>query len=106
MLIHFKSAASGDVLMFEKNAKELLAVLGKNPDDGRGVVTVEQLPAAIASIKLAMESSQTHTQSPTTIDAEIEDSFDGSIRLHQRARPFLELLERSLQDEVPVTWGV
>ena len=47
MLIIFKSPTSGDVSMLEKNAQELLSLLGKNPDDRQGVITVEQLPAAI-----------------------------------------------------------
>lgn len=106
MLINFKSPASGDVIMFEKNAKEILAVLGKSPDDARGVVTVEQLPAAVAAIKLAMEASHKHPEPPIAMAGESEDTTGGGISLHQRAVPFLELLERSLQEEAPVTWGV
>ena len=48
MLIIFKSPASGDVIMFEKNGKEMLGVLGKDPADAKGIVTVEQLPAEVA----------------------------------------------------------
>ena len=106
MLINFKSPASGDVVMFEENAKEMLAALGKSPDDVRGVVTVEQLPAAVAAIKLAMEASHKLPEPPTAMIGESEDTPGGGISFHQRALPFLELLERSLRDEVPVTWGV
>ena len=51
MLIVFKSQASGDVMMFEKNARELLAIIGKDRDSGQGVVTVEQLPDAIERLR-------------------------------------------------------
>ena len=51
MLIIFKSPASGDVIMFEKNGKEMLSVLGKDPADAKGIVTVEQLPGAIAAVR-------------------------------------------------------
>ena len=37
MLIVFKSAASGDIITFEKNAREMLDVLGKDRDEGKGV---------------------------------------------------------------------
>ena len=60
MLIVFKSPASGDVIMFEKNGKEMLGVLGKDPSDAKGIVTVEQLPGAIAAVM-----SQDPSLSPT-----------------------------------------
>lgn len=47
MLINFKSPASGDVVMFEKNARELLLALGKQPDEAKGVITVAQLPGPL-----------------------------------------------------------
>ena len=37
MLITFKSAASGDLITFEKNARQMLKVLGKDRDDGQGI---------------------------------------------------------------------
>ena len=55
MLIVFKSPASGDVIMFEKNGKEMLGVLGKDPADAKGIVTVEQLPGAIAAVRAMRE---------------------------------------------------
>lgn len=36
MVITFQSAASGDVMMFEKNAKDVLRALGKDPDPPPG----------------------------------------------------------------------
>ena len=35
MLVTLKSAASGDLIMFEKNGKEILALLGKDPEEAR-----------------------------------------------------------------------
>ena len=59
MLIIFKSPASGDVIMFEKNGKEMLSVLGKDPADAKGIVTVEQLPGAIAAVRAAIDADKT-----------------------------------------------
>ncbi|MBL0351676.1 MAG: DUF1840 domain-containing protein [Candidatus Dechloromonas phosphoritropha] len=106
MLINFKSPASGDVVMFEKNARELLLALGKQPDEAKGVITVAQLPGAVAALKLAMASTQPSNPQPPTTDDESEEQAEETVSLTQRALPLLDLLERSLQERVPVTWGV
>jgi len=42
--------------MFEENGKEILRLLGKNPDESKGIVTVEQLPGAIDALKSAIDA--------------------------------------------------
>lgn len=108
MLIIFKSPASGDVIMFEKNGKEMLGVLGKDPADAKGIVTVEQLPGAIAAVRNAIDADKARLAESA---APAEDEGDakpagGGVSFFQRAVPLLDLLERSLKDKVPVTWGV
>jgi hypothetical protein len=108
MLIIFKSPASGDVIMFGKNGKEMLEVLGKDKEDAKGIFTVEQLPAAIDTLKAAIAADKARQ---TDKDDDNEDEQDvkpggGGVSFFQRAVPLLELLERSLKDKVPVTWGV
>lgn len=106
MLTIFKSSTCGDVVMFAKNGKEILGVIGKNPDDAKGIVTLLQLPDAISALKVAIQADKArHPVAETNAD-EISDKTDGEIRLFQRAVPLLEMLERSLQDRMPVTWGV
>ncbi len=109
MLIVFKSPASGDVIMFEKNGKEMLGVLGKDPADAKGIVTVEQLPGAIAAVKTAIEADKARLAAQAA-EAETDEAeakpAGGGVSFFQRAVPLLELLERSLKDKVPVTWGV
>lgn len=51
MLITFKSANNADLIMLEASGKEILALLGKNPEDTRGIITVEQLPEAISILQ-------------------------------------------------------
>ena len=106
MLITFKSAASGDVMMFEENGKELLSALGKDPDADKGIFTVEQLPRAIAALRAAVEADRSTNREQPDADEDDDRQPDDSIQLAQRALPLLELLERSLVDKVPVTWGV
>lgn len=106
MLITFNSAASADVMMFVDNGRELLQAMGKDPDADKGIVTVEQLPGAIAAIRAAVEADKRARQEQSDNVEDADDEPDDRIHLAQRARPLLEMLERSLQDGVPITWGV
>ena len=105
MLIIFKSPASGDVNMLEKNARELLGLLGKNPDDRQGVITVEQLPAAINALQAEIAADKAR---PKINDKghESDDDAEPEISLAQRALPLLQLLQNALKAKAMVTWGV
>ncbi|MBB5017184.1 Fe-S cluster assembly ATPase SufC [Chitinivorax tropicus] len=109
MLYKFKSTRCGEVLMLGQHAQPLLNLLGKNGEDRQGIFTVEQLPKAISTLKTAMhtDKGQSATQAD---DAEEQNEAQEEIRqmavsLHQRAFPLLDLLERSLAEDAPVTWG-
>ena len=105
MLIIFKSPTSGDVNMLEKNAQEMLSLLGKNPDDRQGVITVEQLPAAINALQAAIAADKAR---PKINDKghESDDGAEPEISLAQRALPLLQLLQNALKEKAMVTWGV
>jgi hypothetical protein len=47
VIVTFQSPASGDVIMFGDVAQRMMKLMGKEPTD-KGIVTVEQLPEAIA----------------------------------------------------------
>lgn len=112
MLIIFKSKAFAEVVMVEKNGKEMLAILGKHPDDSRGVVSVEQLPDAINTLKALIESRQAIRQAAAKTAGEPGGQGGEAIKevdevdISLRAMPLLELLEHSLVEKLPVTWGV
>lgn len=106
MLIVFKSAASGDVILLGQDGKHLLRVLGEDPDDPKGILTVEQLPGAIAALKSASELDKSTRADVGDDEKEADAEHGGRVHLYQRALPVIELLERSLNEKVPVTWGV
>ena len=111
MLVTFKSAASADVIMFGDAAKKLIAILGKDPDDAKGIVTVEQLPEAIARLRAAIEEDRARQAARGEADEEAEREAGRSgmaapVSLAQRAWPLLEMLELSQREDVPVVWGV
>ena len=107
-MITFKSQASGDVMMFAKNAKELLRLIGKDPEATQGVVTVDQLPDAIARLRDAIEADKSSRADRDSGEPDAVDPGTGQARIHlaQRAIPFLELMQYALDDDKPVTWGV
>ncbi|MCB1954712.1 MAG: DUF1840 domain-containing protein [Rhodocyclaceae bacterium] len=108
MLIVFKSQATGDVMMFEKNARELLAVLGKDRNAAQGVITLEQLPDAIQRLRDAIDADKATRADVDSGEPDPVDQGTGQPRIHlaQRAVPLLEMLQFALDGEKPVTWGV
>ena len=56
MLFKFKSRATADLIMLEPNGRRVLEIIGKNPDDAHGIVTAEQIPAAIAALEAAVRA--------------------------------------------------
>ena len=106
MLITFKSHASGDVIMLENSGKVMLGLLGKDPRETKGIFTVDQLPSAIAALTKAVEVDKAAPAAPHAGETPTGLNSNDGDRLCQRAPPILELLERSLEERVPVTWGV
>ncbi|MBK7900848.1 MAG: DUF1840 domain-containing protein [Azonexus sp.] len=106
MLIIFKSPACGDVTLFESNASQALGVLGKDAGARRGVVTVEQLPAATSALRAAIAADRLKHRCPPADDADDTEAPGGSVAFYQRAVPLLALLEHALKEGTPVTWGV
>lgn len=99
MIYKFKSKASGDVIMLGPNGDQMLRILGREPAP-KGIIDVEQMPAAIATLRAA-------AQDDATPPAQEEDETAGKgVSLHQRLWPVIELLERSLAAKEPVVWGV
>lgn len=110
MLVIFQSQAAGDVIMFGDVAYRMMEVMGKAPEP-RGIVTVEQIPEAVARLKAALAADRTHhAEIAAREEPEFEKTPDGSerpkISLTQRAIPLIELLELSLKNGKPVVWGV
>lgn len=115
MIVTFQSAAAGDVIMFGDVAQRLMGIMGKEASD-KGIVTVEQLPEAIARLKAAIAEDKTQrAQRAAVADADGPQSEPDPnsqtgqrpfVSLAQRAVPLLELLEFALKKKKPVVWGV
>ncbi|HET6718900.1 MAG TPA: DUF1840 domain-containing protein [Rhodocyclaceae bacterium] len=99
MLVKFQSSTSGEIMMFAETARTLLGVL-KKECTSRGVITLEQLPDEIALLRAAVERD--HSAGNTTDESDSGDELP--VGFSQRAAPFLELLQRTLQREGYVMW--
>lgn len=107
MIYKFTSKASGDVLMKQPVGDVVLNIIGK-PSAAQGIIEVASMPAAIAALQAAMAATPPHSAPPAGDDGGDRDSSDhGSDLVSLRARiwPFLQLLEQSLAENTPVTWG-
>ena len=109
MIIVFQSQAAGDVIMFGDVAQRMMAIMGKDVAD-QGIVTVDQLPDAIAHLKAAIAADKAERAGKSEDDLpQKERAEDGSnrpfVNLTQRAVPLVELLELSLKKNKSVVWG-
>jgi len=111
MLYKFKSRATADLILLEPHAHRILHLIGKDPEP-QGVITLEQMPAAIEALQAAItldEQQCAHARATHHAtgfdDAEAELLEQNTVHLHQRATPFVEMLRRSLAEEYEVVWG-
>ena len=99
MIYKFKSKACGDLIMLGPNGDQMLRLIGHEPA-AKGIVDVEQLPAAIAALRAAVHDDESQP-------AEDEDGPGrNAVSLRQRLWPVIDLFERSLSEKQPVVWGV
>ncbi|HEY6895770.1 MAG TPA: DUF1840 domain-containing protein [Rhodocyclaceae bacterium] len=105
MIITFRSAAAGDVIMFGDVAKRMMELMGKRVTD-EGIVTLEQLPEAIAGLRAAIAEDKARRAGLQDDDDEDRPSgAPAGVSTAQRAVPLLELLEWAQKKGKPVTWG-
>lgn len=104
MIYKFKSQVAADVIMLQINAEQMLRIIGKEPSV-QGIVTVEQIPAAIAALESAVAAHETAQSTGDTATASENVEGDG-VMLRQRAAPFIELLRSSAEAGKNVVWGV
>lgn len=104
-MITFKSRATASVMMFDEVGKRLLDIMGKTYSP-EGIITVAQLPLALAQLKDAAEHDRARSRHDQKED-EDEDTAapPRPIGLSQRAAPLIDLLTQSLQADEPVIWG-
>jgi hypothetical protein len=97
MLYRFKSKNMGDVIMLEPNARQMLEIIGKTPSP-RGIIAPTEMPAAIGALEAAIALEESRPKN--------SDEVPEGIGLHQRAKPFIDMLRWNHKVDQEVVWGV
>lgn len=108
MIYKFKSAASGDVIMLGPHGDAMLRLLGRDPA-AKGIVEVRDMPAAIATLRAAIERAEQGGATPGAPApgcTPAEDEAEPAVSLRRRLWPMIDMLGRALRADVPVVWGV
>ena len=119
MLYKFKSRSTADLILLEPHGRRLLEIIGKEPS-AIGIVTVAQIPAAVAALETAVQEEErriaaareqakaqiaaAHAAGDDTEEAQAKEDSE-MVTLRQRAAPFIEMLRRSAEGGHDVVWG-
>jgi hypothetical protein len=105
-MIRFSSPAAGDVHMLDEHAQKLLETLGKTSSD-RGVISPEQIPGALESLRAAIAKDKPqHAKPEDSDDPDERQRREQDVDLGRRAYPLIDMLERAAKKNKEVTWGV
>lgn len=106
MLYKFKSKATGDLIMLEPHGRQMLNLLGKDPAP-RGILTVAELQAAILALQSAIRQHDEHDAPDPVAQGRSEDTaHEDNVSLRQRAVPFITMMQRCLDEQHDIVWGV
>lgn len=105
-MIVFRSEVGPDIMMFDAVAQRMMDLMGKEEHAARGVITVAQLPDAIARLTAAAAQDRAQHRGNPPDDAAGDGEAVPPVGLAQRIVPLIELLEISLARGKPVTWGI
>lgn len=105
MIYEFKSMATGTVVMTQRVGDLLLELIGKTPGP-QGIITVDQMPAAISTLEAAVARERSAGKAPVQADEEGEEPAEPMVTLGQRAFPFIDMLRAAAAAKRDITWGV
>jgi len=108
MLYRFKSRATGDLIMLEAAGRRLLEIMGKDPAPA-GIITVAQIPAALAAIEAAVsleEAAGTAADDDARADDNAAVGSGDAMSLRRRSKPLLDMLRRCQREDADIVWGV
>lgn len=107
MLYKFKSKAAGDLIMLEPNGRQVLKIIGKDPEP-KGIIQPAQMAAAVLALETAITLEEAQHQAlieEATAKGAPLPRFE-AISLRQRAVPFIEMLKRAAKADEDIVWGV
>jgi hypothetical protein len=109
-LVVFRSKAAGEIFMFAETSRRILEIIGRE-DAPRGVITAEQVPAALQRLVSAVDQEKADAKAAAAAAEQADRRSEPTdtpqpITLGQRAYPLIEMLRAAERRKVDVTWGV
>lgn len=111
MLFKFISKNTGDIIMLQPHAEQILTILGRDTANGasnKGIIQAAQIPAALVALQEAITAEEADREAALAdalANNETPPVFS-DISLRQRALPFIDMLRRCESDGGDVVWGV
>lgn len=107
MLYRFKCKAAADVVMLEKNGKQLLEILGKDPGSP-GILLVDQMPQALKTLHDAVfeEECEFERLKQEALAKDEDPPPADRISLRMRVTPFIEMIHHCEREHADIIWGV
>lgn len=119
-MIKFTAHSSAPIQYLKSDAKRLLRIIGKDDSSAQGIITEEQLPAALQALEQAIAREETAPEVEVGIgtpqhlpvhehahshahDADDKEA-QSSVPLRKRALPLQQLLRQAQQDKEFVVW--
>jgi hypothetical protein len=100
MIYTFHSKASGNVIYLEGPGKQVLAAMGKDAD-AKGILTVEQLAAALAGIE-----AQTALDEKDRAERKANGEALEPISFRVRSQPMAAMIRAAMKAKEAIVWGV
>ena len=113
MLYKFKSPAAAPIIMLEPNGRQILTIMGRDDPQSlrQGILLPADMPAAIAALNAAVAQDDAQRLKRQQRQQDAQESGDAApeqdaISLHQRAAPFIDMVQRCHQADKEIVWGV
>lgn len=103
MLVTFTCKAYADITMFGDIAKRLLIMMGHS-GTVPGAIAAEDVPAALDSLKHAIETENTAPPADSRPDDQHDNPAQPVVSLKHRALPLIELLTAAAKEDCYVMW--
>ncbi len=104
MPIKFKSKAAADLLMVSAHAEALLRTLGKTATQP-GILEPQDMPRALATLQ-GLPDDLPKPDDAADGERTNDDAPDDQVPPRTRAWPLVQMIQRALDANEPVVWGV
>ncbi|MEY4763732.1 MAG: hypothetical protein RI907_405 [Pseudomonadota bacterium] len=107
MSVTLRSQATGDLVLVNALAKDLLQVLGKDASRP-GILEVKDMPQALATLRSLPDQAEPEARPDDEPgQPKVELSFaDQPVPLRRRAVPLVRMIEQAQAEDQPIVWGV